>query len=561
MCIQARRAERLASITHVHACKAALASAVWRWAWRRRAAVALRGAALAVARRRRLGGLAVGWGRLRQSARVAALGAAATCAARRHGLGRWRTRVAAERAVALGVQLGARWQRRLAFNAWQCGRAARTPRPNPPPHANLAPNQALTLTRSLAPSPTRILRLEASPQPRPPSLTRRGWAWTAERVLVRATSARLAGAVAAGRAALRLRCCLGRWAAWRVVRASLRARRHSLVARHAARQLAAALEDWRGAAQHAMTAIVARWARRGYLRAFAAWAAAAAEAAHAAQLMRGVALRLLHLREAKVLGAWAAAVAAAARQLALLAAGAARHRVTRCGDAWRRWLLGATEAAARATAARWRALLASGAARHRAARCGEAWRQWSLYAAARAAAAAEQHSLLAKGAARHRVTRCGDAWRCWLLCAAEQRAMALMQRAAVALIHCTLARAWRCWAEAAAEATRAWGVLESAARRLRNLGLARAWTSWVTCVAAAATAARLLESAARWRCIARRGTDAAAFEALAAHARITRAAARRLVAVRPLLLALLTATTKIAATIRLLLTTRAILTR
>ena len=141
MCIQARRAERLASITHVHACKAALASAVWRWAWRRRAAVALRGAALAVARRRRLGGLAVGWGRLRQSARVAALGAAATCAARRHGLGRWRTRVAAERAVALGVQLGARWQRRLAFNAWQCGRAARTPRPNPPHHPDLAPNQ------------------------------------------------------------------------------------------------------------------------------------------------------------------------------------------------------------------------------------------------------------------------------------------------------------------------------------------------------------------------------------------------------------------------------------
>ena len=346
---------------------------------------------------------------------------------------------------------------------------------------------------------------------------------------MRAASARLAGAVAAGRAALRLRHCLGGWAAWRVVLASLRARRHGMGARRAARQLAAALEGWRGAAQTAVAAIAARWARRGYLRAFASWAAAAAEGAHAAQLMRGGALRLLHLREAKVLDVWAAAVAAAARQLALLGVGAARHRAARCGDAWRRWLLGATEAAARATAARWRAMLAS-------------------------------------GAARHRETRCGDAWRCWLLCAAEQRAMALMQRAALALMHCTLVRAWRCWAEAAAEAMRAWGVLESAARRLRNLGLARAWTAWVTCHAAAATAARLLESAARWRCIARRGTDAAAFEALAAHARIARAAARRLVAVCALLLALLTATTinsscYTAATPRPLLTTRATLTR
>ena len=141
VCIQARRAERLASITHVHACKAALASAVWHWAWRRRAAVARRGAALAVARRRRLGGLAVVWGRLRLSARVAALRAAATCAARRRGLGRWRARAVARRAVALGVELGARWQRRLAFNAWQCGRPAQTPLPDPPPHPKLTPNQ------------------------------------------------------------------------------------------------------------------------------------------------------------------------------------------------------------------------------------------------------------------------------------------------------------------------------------------------------------------------------------------------------------------------------------
>jgi hypothetical protein len=131
VCIQARRASRLASITHVHAYKVALASAVWHWAWRRRAAVARRAAALAVARRRRLGGLAVVWRRLRQSVCVAALCAGVTCAARRRGLGRWRARAVAGRAVALGVQLGARWQRRLAFNAWQCGRAARTPRPQP----------------------------------------------------------------------------------------------------------------------------------------------------------------------------------------------------------------------------------------------------------------------------------------------------------------------------------------------------------------------------------------------------------------------------------------------
>ena len=172
--------------------------------------VARRGAALAVARRRRLGGLVLAWARLRLSARAAALRAAAECAALRRELRLWRARAVVARALARGVQLGERWQRRLGFRAWQ-----------------------------------------------------RGWAWTAERLLVRATSARLAGAVAAGRAALRLRDCLAGWAAWRALLASLGARHHAALARRAARQLAAALGGWRGAAQRELVSVRVSLGLRG----------------------------------------------------------------------------------------------------------------------------------------------------------------------------------------------------------------------------------------------------------------------------------------------------------